>query len=650
MPLVALRDYFRNSVGAGINAASYSVKRLVDNVVVTSGSTAADADPATALDGMLVADETTIGYPGPIKYEVTDPVTAAVRVHTSKSVGIVGAWRSVDVTRGWRSLGTGVMPGVLNELAVTTNGTNMNISVAAGSLVVAIADHGMLYSWPAARSLTATAAHATLGRIDTVILRFYQPGVEQEGRVDLVLLAGTPNASPSAPALTQDATMWEVALANIQVDAAVTSLATDKVTDRRTYCFLYPGSIAAGDTFYVDANGKLTRLAKGTSGQYLRQGATIPAWDTITADDIDGAVSQTEFGFLSSVTSDIQTQLNAKQASDAELTALAGLVSAADKLPYFTGSGTASLADLTTYGRSVIAVANEAALKALVNLETGVDVQAWSANLDEYAAVNPTAAGLALLDDAAASDQRTTLGLGTIATQNANGVTITGGSVTGITDLAVADGGTGAGDAAGARTNLGLVIGTNVQAWDADLDTWAGKTPPSGVVVGTSDTQTLTNKTLTSPTISDPTVSGTAALANLTTSGNATFGDGNADLTTIYGRLKTKGGVPSIAAGAAAGTSPTISIAGNDHAGRITLSPGTSLPASGTVATITFAQAKPDADYVVVLLPREADALQDITKIRANPSTGSAWVISADATIDSNQHIWQYLVVEYEQV
>lgn len=38
---------------------------------------------------------------------------------------------------------------------------------------------------------------------------------------------------------------------------------------------------------------------------------------------------------------------------------------------------------------------------------------------------------------------RTSLGLGTIATQNANNVAITGGSVTGITDLALADGGTG---------------------------------------------------------------------------------------------------------------------------------------------------------------------------------------------------------------
>jgi hypothetical protein len=77
-------------------------------------------------------------------------------------------------------------------------------------------------------------------------------------------------------------------------------------------------------------------------------------------------------------------------------------------------------------------------------------------------------------------------------------VTISGGSITGITDLAIADGGTGASTASAARTNLGVAIGTNVQAYDAGLQSISGLTTTADQMIYTTSSDTYATASLTS--------------------------------------------------------------------------------------------------------------------------------------------------------
>jgi hypothetical protein len=88
----------------------------------------------------------------------------------------------------------------------------------------------------------------------------------------------------------------------------------------------------------------------------------------------------------------------------------------------------------------------------------------------------------------------TAQGLGTMSTQNANAVSITGGTITGITDLAVADGGTGAssitansvilGNGSSALSGNLVAPGTSGNVLTSNGTTWTSTAPSSPIGVG----------------------------------------------------------------------------------------------------------------------------------------------------------------------
>ena len=150
------------------------------------------------------------------------------------------------------------------------------------------------------------------------------------------------------------------------------------------------------------------------------------------------------------------------QAYDAELAALAGTTSAADALPYFTGLGTATTTTLTSFGRSLIDDASSGDARTTLGLVIGTDVQAYNSTL-------------------AAVAGGTYVGATSITTLGTVGTGVWQGS-----EVEIAYGGTGATNASDARSNLGLAIGSDVQAYNSTLAAVAG-----GTYVGATSITTL---------------------------------------------------------------------------------------------------------------------------------------------------------------
>jgi hypothetical protein len=176
--------------------------------------------------------------------------------------------------------------------------------------------------------------------------------------------------------------------------------------------------------------GYLNGVTSAVQTQIDSKQATITgAATTITSSDLTASraltsngsgkvavstVTSTELGYVSGVTSAIQTQIDSKQ-------------------PTITGSATTIDTESLTASRAVISNASQKiAVSTTTDTELGYLSGVTSAVQTQLDAKLAKASNLS--DLTSTSTARTNLGLGTIATQNANNVALTGGTITGLGD------------------------------------------------------------------------------------------------------------------------------------------------------------------------------------------------------------------------
>ena len=294
--------------------------------------------------------------------------------------------------------------------------------------------------------LGVTADSTELNYVDGVTSNIQvQLDAKQDLNANLTTIAGLDQNNDHF--IVSDGTSWTIESGN----SARESLGLGSIATQEADNVTITGGSVTGITDITIADGGTgaSDITTARENLGLQIGVDVQGYDADLTDLSDGTLTASKVQYLENVTSDVQAQLDSKGTGNVSTLSDLGVTSDATEVNYTDG--------------------------VTSNIQTQLD-----SKMDNNAELT-TISGLAHSDGniivsdgsgwtvESGADARTSLGLGSIATQAADNVSITGGSVSGITDIAIADGGTNASDVGTARSNLGLEIGVDVQAYDADL-------------------------------------------------------------------------------------------------------------------------------------------------------------------------------------